>query len=93
MSSNPAWQGAAKVARARLQTIDTALAKLETAVPNIENQTPQPDNPIPNANNTPTEPTVPPANQIETELKHANDPTPIPAPSIQALETFLGGTV
>lgn len=82
------------MAHSRLQTIDTALAKLEAAVPDIDNQAPTPDNPAPTASPTPIEsPSSQTTNQIQTEIENAKSPTPIPSPSIQALESYLGGAI
>lgn len=86
--TNPAWEGAVTVARARLHTIDDALAKLEAAVPGIDVQPPAYP-PQPPVTNTPP----PPNNQMAAEIQHAKDSDSFPETSLRALEAFTSGAI
>ncbi len=79
---NSGWQGAAQVARARLQTVDQALARLEAVVPNVKDPTPKTDN-----HTKGDGPSDPKKNALKVIKLH--EPKPLPPLSLKALETFL----
>jgi hypothetical protein len=89
--TNPAWQGAVNVGRARLHTIDEALTKLEAAVPNVDAQPPVPPSQPPANAPTPVYPNNQPP--VAIEAQSSKSPNAFPAQSLQALEAFMSGAI